>query len=169
MNEEIWDLLCRKNMSVDLAFHRVQEPLIHGISSLVILVDPLVKEMQSAKTMNAREFLTHVMDRIALLGHAQWKLNMKQREIIKRDLNFSYTRLCKEEIKSSTKLFGDDLPKNLKEMSDVSKTSRTTNAESYTHGTVYSSKASNFRSQRSKPYDRPLNNGINVFKHRPLL
>ena len=36
VNEEIWDLLSRKNRSVDLAFQRVQEPLVHGLSSLII-------------------------------------------------------------------------------------------------------------------------------------
>ena len=36
VNEEIWDLLSRKNRTVHLAFQRVQEPLIHGLSSLTI-------------------------------------------------------------------------------------------------------------------------------------
>ena len=57
----------------------------------------------------ARETLKHVMDSIALLGHANWKLNIKRREVIKPDLNPPFTRLCKEEIKPKTKLFGDDL------------------------------------------------------------
>ena len=69
--------------------------------------------------MNAREILTHAMDSIALFGHANWKLNMKRRELIKPDLNPPYTRLCKEDIKPSTKLFSDDLSKHLKEMSEV--------------------------------------------------
>jgi NAD-dependent SIR2 family protein deacetylase len=54
------------------------------------------------------------MDSIAILSHANWKLNMKRRELIKPDLNPPYTRLCKEEIKPSAKLFGEELPKHLK-------------------------------------------------------
>lgn len=57
VNEEIWDLLTRKNRSVDLAFQRVQEPIINGLSSLSILADRLFKDVQSAKTVNAREIL----------------------------------------------------------------------------------------------------------------
>ena len=53
VNEEIWDLLSRKNRTVDLAFQRVQEPVIHGLSSLSILADRLFKDSQSAKTVNA--------------------------------------------------------------------------------------------------------------------
>ena len=59
VNEEIWDLLSRKNRSVDLASQRVQEPLIHGLSLLTILADRLFKDIQSAKTVVGRETLTH--------------------------------------------------------------------------------------------------------------
>ena len=75
VNEEIWDLLNRKSRTVDLAFQRVQEPIVQGLSSLVILADRLLKDIRSAKTVNARETLTHVIDSIALFGHANWKLN----------------------------------------------------------------------------------------------
>ena len=44
---------------------------------------------------------------------------MKRREIIKPELNPPYTRLCKDEIKPSQKLFGDDLSKHFKEMTDA--------------------------------------------------
>ena len=79
--------------------------------------------------MNAREVLTHMIDdRIALLGHAHWKLNMIRREITQPDLNSPYTRLCKEEIKPSTKLvFRYDLSKYLRNVR--CKTSGITNAE----------------------------------------
>ena len=59
------------------------------------------------------------MDSAALLGNTNWKLNMKRRELIKPDLNPPYTRLCKEEIKLFTKLFGEDLSKHLKDMSEA--------------------------------------------------
>lgn len=166
VNEEIWDLLTRKNRSVDLAFQRVQEPIINGLSSLSILADRLFKDVQSAKTVNAREILTHLMDSIALFGHANWKLNMKRRELIKPDLNPPYTRLCKEEIKPSTKLFGDDLSKHLKEMSDVKRAGQ--QMQKATSGSAYTNKASSSKAPRSKPYDRPSNR-LNAFKRRPFL
>jgi hypothetical protein len=61
------------------------------------------------------------MDSVALLGNANWKLNMKRRELIKPDLNPPITRLCREEIKPTLKLFGDDLPKHMKDMSEATK------------------------------------------------
>ena len=159
MNEEIWDLLSRKNRSVDLAFHRVQEPLIHGLSSLTILADRLFKDIQSAQTVDARETLTHVMDSIALFGHANGKLNMKRPEIIKPDLNPPYTRLCKEEIKATTKLFGDDLSKHFKEMSEVKRAGKEMQK-------MANNKASSLKNQWAKPYERPQINRFNAFKRR---
>ena len=46
---------------------------------------------------------------------------MKRRELNKQDLNPTYARLCKEDIQSSTKLFVEDLPKYLKDMSEAKK------------------------------------------------
>ena len=43
VNEEIWDLLPRRSRTVDLAFQRVQEPLLQGISALTKLTDKLVR------------------------------------------------------------------------------------------------------------------------------
>ena len=167
VNEEIWDLLSRKNRSVDLAFQRVQEPLIHRLSSLTILADRLFKDIQNAKTVDARETLTHVMDSIALFGHANWKLNMKRREVMKPDLNPPYTRLCKEEIKPTTKFFGDDLSKHLKEMSEVKRAGQ--QMQKVANGSAHTTKALSLKNQRSKPYERPQNNRFNAFKRRPFL
>ena len=100
INEEIWDLMSRKNKSIDLAFQKVQEPLVEGLSALAILSDCIVKDVQSSKTTNTREVLTQVMDAIAILGNANWRLNMKRREIIKPELNPPYTRLCVQDAKS---------------------------------------------------------------------
>lgn len=67
MNEEICDLLNRKSRTVDLA-------------SLAILADRLFKDNQSAKIVKAREPLTLVINSIALVVHANWKLKTKRRE-----------------------------------------------------------------------------------------
>ena len=69
--------MSRKNKSIDLAFQKVQEPL-EGLSALAILSDLLVKEVQSSKTTNTREVLNQVMDAIAILGNANWRLNKKR-------------------------------------------------------------------------------------------
>ncbi|CAH3040412.1 unnamed protein product, partial [Porites lobata] len=56
VNEEIWDLLPRRSRTVDLAFQRVQEPLVQGLSALFILGDQLVKDLNAGKTLNTPSF-----------------------------------------------------------------------------------------------------------------
>lgn len=106
---------------MDLAFQKVQELLLPGLSALCTLSGKLVSSIQSGDTPNTRETLTVIMDRIALLCNTHHKLNMKRRELIKLELNPPYTRFCKEEIKTTSKLFRDDLSKHLKDMAELKK------------------------------------------------
>ena len=157
VNEEIWDLLPRRSRTVDLAFQRVQEPLLQGLSALSILGDQLVKDLHAGTTPNTRKILDHVMDGIALVANANFKLNMKRRELIKPELNPPYTRLCKDEIKPSTKLFGDDLSKHLKDMAEAKKAGRQMQKPSEIRTASYGyTKAGRqkFRRPHFKPYDR---------------
>ena len=92
---------------------------MQGLSTLTILADRLLKDVKNRKNTNIRDVLQQLMDGIVLLGNANWNLIMKRREFIKSDLNPPYTRLCKEDTKPTPKLFGDDLSKHLKEMSEA--------------------------------------------------
>ena len=141
--------MSRKNKTIDLAFQKAQESLVEGLSALAILSDRLVKDVQSSKTTNTREVLNQVMDAIAMLGNASRRLNMKRRKIIKPELNPPYTRLCKEEVKPSQKLFGDDLSKHLKELTDAKRAGLQMQKSSQ------SRKSYKQKGHRSKPYDRP--------------
>ena len=157
VNEEIWDLLPRKSRAVDLAFQRVQEPLLQGISALTKLAGKLVKDINDGITPD------HVMDSVAMLGNTNWKRNMKRRELIKPELNSPYTRLCKEDITLSTKLFGDDLSKHLKDMSEAKKAGQQMQkpySNSSNRGAVHSQKR-NFSRFKPYHYDRTRGSGIN--------
>ncbi|XP_028417149.1 uncharacterized protein LOC114541424 [Dendronephthya gigantea] len=168
VNEEIWDLMSRKTRSVDLAFQRTQEPLIQGLSVLTNLAGNLVSAIQQGKTPETRQILDKVMDSIAILSHANWKLNMKRRELIKPDLNPPYTRLCKEEIKPSSKLFGEDLPKHMKDMAEAKKVGQQMQKPSTSRPPSqnrYTAKSYKPKFVRPKPYDR----ASNTFSRRPFL
>ena len=116
--------------------------------------------IQQGKTPEPRQILEKVMDSIAILSHTNWKINMKRRELIKPDLNPPYTRLCKEDIKPSAKLFGDNLPKHLKDMAEAKKVGQqmqkpaTSRPLTQNH---YSAKSYKQKVVHSKPYDRTSN------------
>ena len=171
INEEVWDLLPRRSKTVDLAFQKVHELLVQGLSSLLLLGDQLVKDLQTGKPTNVRQVLDQVMDSIALVANANYKLNMKRRELIKPDLNPPFTRLCKEDIKPSTKLFGDELSKHLKDMAEAKKAGRQTQRNSDTRTSSHNylkAERQKFRRSNFKPYDR-TSTGQKTSHPRPFL
>jgi len=54
---------------VDLAFQRVQETLLQGLSAFTNLAGKLVKDITDGKTPDTRQVLDHVMDSVALLSN----------------------------------------------------------------------------------------------------
>ena len=146
-------------MNEYLTFQRVQKTLTQGISSLAFLADKLAKDVPSNQTPNMTEIMHDVMDSLVLVTHANWSLNMKRRELIKRDLNPPFTRLCKPEITPTTKLFKNDLQRHLKEMTDVSRVGKQQLAEWVSScQAFFCKKASQMRTHPLKPYDRPRQN-----------
>ena len=144
VNEEIWDLLSRRAKTFDLAFQRVQNTLTQGLSSLALLADTLANDTQTNSTICTKGVLQHVMDSLVLISKVNLSLNMKRRELSKLDLESPFTKLCKPEIAPTTKLFGDELSKQLKELTDVSRV-----------GKRLQKKAPEQKRFYQKPYDRP--------------
>ena len=87
VNEEIWDLLSRKNSLSGFSFPASSRTLVTGIVSLEKFGGKLVKDITDGRTPDTRQVLDHVMDSVALLSNTNWKLNMRRRELIKPDLN----------------------------------------------------------------------------------
>ena len=130
-----------------------------------------MKDINDGKTPDTRHVLDHVMDSVAMLGNTIWKLNMKRRELIKHELNPPYTRLCKEDITLSTKLFGDDLAKHLKDMSEAKKAGQQMQKpypNSSNRGAVHSQKR-NFSRFKPYHYDQTRGSGNKSTNRQPFL
>ena len=65
-------------------------------------------------------------DAIALIGAANFELNMRRREQIKPELSKDYKNLCSSSVPGNDSLFGNDsaLSKQLKDLSGATKVSR---------------------------------------------
>ena len=161
------DLLPRKSRSVDLAFQAVQATMLQGTVALTNLVGSLVTSITNGDTPNTRDVLNHVMDSVALLGNANWTLNMKRRELIKPDLNPPFTRLCREEIKPTLKLFGDDLPKHMKDMSEATKVGK--QMQKHSQDNRGSAQSLRGRYGRFRPYDRERSHSTKLAGRQPFL
>ena len=65
----------------------------------------------------------HLIHAVVLLMSANRELNLKQRDLLRPDLNKQYGALCNPSTPMSTFLFGDDLNKELEELTKSNKLS----------------------------------------------
>ena len=86
-------------------------------------------------------------DSLTLMANSVYEVNLSRRELIRPDLNEQYKQLCSSQTAISKFLFGDDLPKAVKEMSETNKVSQ---GVSYPkQGTNLKHGSNNFRRQGS--------------------
>ncbi|XP_041468836.1 uncharacterized protein LOC121418788 [Lytechinus variegatus] len=107
VNPLIWDNIPAKTKSKDLRLQKLQKPLIKGMIA--------VTELMKDKTTPEQE------EAIALLAHANNEINMFRRESIKPDLNPNFQPLCRSDVKVTKHLFGEDLGKVVKDMTEQQK------------------------------------------------
>ena len=72
-------------------------------------------------------------DSLALMGHAIDEVNIKRRELIKTDLNNQFKQLCGSHTTVTKQLFGYDLPKSVKEISETNKVGVKVSSKPPTH------------------------------------
>lgn len=118
-NQMVWDFLSPTTKSSDKKMQNVQTSLIKGACALTKLTHLLGK----CDNPEILDLLGNAMESLALLGHANRQLCMLRREFMKPDMKGEYTHLCSHNLKYTDYLFGDDVPKTVKDITDCSKIS----------------------------------------------
>lgn len=131
VNATIWENLQPPTRSRDLKIQRVQKSLTRGISAMVNALSE--SEVQPSETQQ---------DALALLCNANYELNLLRREFLKPDMGPKFAHVCKPSTPITSHLFGDDLAKRVKELTDEQRV---------TSGVMKQSSAKN----RYTPYDKP--------------
>ena len=119
VNHLIWDKLKPETRSTDIKLQRVQSHIVKGVIPLVNITQALlqVKHKVPKETLDIGHLLKAGTDAIALLGTANFELNMRRRDNIKPELNVDYKHLCSPTVPYTDLLFGDntELSKQLKD------------------------------------------------------
>ena len=115
VNAEIWPKLQPSTRSYDIKMQRVQNTLLKATIPIVKVVNQLMTNRNG--TDNDKAIIKHLMDSVALLGHTNCELVQRRRDLIRPDLNNNYQQLCSEHIEFTSWLFGDDLPKQVQDIS----------------------------------------------------
>jgi len=112
INKQIWQQLRQETRNNNSAFQKAQSLLISGLYAVLQMCNSSSGEQKNA--------LTHTA---VLLLSANRDLNLKRRDLIRPDLNKQYSSLCNPSTTISTVLFGDNLNKEVEELTKSNKLS----------------------------------------------
>ena len=137
VNHLIWDKLKSDTRSNDIKLQRVQSNLVKGIIPIVSIVQKLVdaREKVPKDVLDVPELIRAATDAIALIGAANFELNMRRRDNVKPELNEDYKHLCSSSVPFTDFLFGNDsdLSKQLKDLAEATKVSKKLNPKTEAH------------------------------------
>ena len=122
VNYFVWDNLSSNVRSMDIRMQKVQTSLVKGLTGVVRVTDKILTGLKDIP--NGKDLIQLLSDSIVLLADANNELNLRRKELIKPDLNNDYKRLSSETIRSTSWLFGDELPKHVKDLTEVNRVGR---------------------------------------------
>ena len=126
MNLELWHDLPRHTKSKDLGILEVQKNIVKSAQPLVQLFDSVLVAQNERKMLQPSEILPVIGDAITFLGHASFLASLKRRDFLKPDIAVAYHSVCSKSNPVTTFLFGDELPKHIKDIEEVDKIARKT-------------------------------------------
>ena len=157
-NPEIWSRISNLGQRQDLKFVAVQKALASAGSALAKSTQALlVHRHLSPRTedqVNSQwdTILKSQIDALALLGHANFQLSLRRREMLKPFLKQEYASLCSSQTAVSSLLLGDELKTKLAAIRASNRISNT--AIGPDRGSVRTRGAPFTRSWRSRNTDR---------------
>ena len=122
VNTSIWNNLGETARSNYLKLQKVQKYLVKGMTAVVAVFDALVKDESNS---SQEDNIDKLMDAVILLANASSEVILRRRERLKPQLHPSYRHLCNPSNTITSQLFGDDLPKAVKDIAEANKISST--------------------------------------------
>ena len=120
INKPIWQQLKQETKNTDSALQKIQQLLLSSLYAILQVCNSL-SSSQNTEHHNNIMMLTHS---IVLSLAANRELNLKRRDLLRADLNKQYAALCNLSTPVSQYLSGEDLNKEMDDLSKASKLTR---------------------------------------------
>ena len=88
---------------------------------MILLLDSVLNSQKEKKSIEASSILPLFADAVTFLGHTSYMTSLKRREFLKPDIAQAYQSVCSKSNPVTTCLFGDELPKHIKEIGEIYK------------------------------------------------
>jgi len=152
VNENIWARISSEARSHDVKLQRVHVAMMKGTTAVAMLCNKLLAAWDAESHSMSEEELSGIMDlttkAFRAFGAANFELTMRRREAMKSTISGDFLHLCAPSVPFSNKLFGDDVTKTIKEISDDNRV----NKRAFMSGGKYKSKSGGAREYH--PYRR---------------
>lgn len=169
VNPEIWPKIKPGTRSRDIKLQRLQNilamvPLVKVTNTLML---PHSKLPDSATSV-----IKTLIDSVALLGHANCELVQRRRDLIRPALNNQFQQICGEHVEFTELLFGNDLPKQIHDISATNRVGQKLATFAMRPGVTHSNKhysRNNYRPGSSSHHFRqkPPQKGKKFYKDSP--
>ena len=93
-----------------------------GNNEIMMMYSAYKRDTALTASLSNKELTDSEQDAVALLSNATFELNLLRKELIKPELNQKFVHLCKHTNKPTQLLFGDNLPKTVKDLEEEHKT-----------------------------------------------
>jgi len=122
MNKLVWDVMSPQSRSLDKKMQQIATSAVkagvHLTKTMSMLVDV---DKDSFNEDRKKEILDGCNDALALMGHANYQVNMTRRDLLRPELKREYSHLCTHSLPVTKELFGDDISKTAREIEDSAK------------------------------------------------
>jgi len=114
VNQEVWKTLSKRAHMQDKALVDIQNLVSVSLAQMIKLTDVLKSQM--AVNKEAKKLSSDIF---TVLGQIQYNLSIRRRYLIRPSLTKKYSSLCNVSMPITTKLFGDDIGKEIKNCESV--------------------------------------------------
>ena len=121
VNPEVWGKLKTETRSRDVKLQKVQTRLIRGMTAMVMVGEKITVAQRENKQIDLHDCLKLTLNAVALVANGSYEVSLRRREYIRPDLNSSYRDLWSNNTPITDTLFGDDLPKVVKEINETNR------------------------------------------------
>ena len=121
VNPEVWGKLKTETRSRDVKLQKAQVRLTRGMTAMVKLGEKITTAQRDNKPLDLHDSLKITLNAIALVANGNFEISLRRRDFIRPDLNTSYRDLCSTSTPITDMLFGDDLPKIVKDINETNR------------------------------------------------
>ncbi|XP_053394692.1 uncharacterized protein LOC123558813 [Mercenaria mercenaria] len=126
LNKLIWDVVSSRARTNDKKLQNIEKSIV---KAGVFLTKTMDRAAKFEKVLTENDMTDGDMtgliegcnDALALIGHANYQVNMARRDFLRPELRAEYTHLCSHSLSFTSELFGDDVSKTAKEIEDCNK------------------------------------------------